>query len=380
MRWPRTLAVWLLLCSPPALMAQEVRAPYDGKGRMLLEIIDTLERDLEAFGRKRRGFNRKKESLENELARLQERILAADRELKKSKKQIEKLLRSVVLMKEPDDLLLFFSTMKYHDLHVYKRSIRKITEKLSEQLTRLVAQKKTLDRHRATLAHQADKLNLRRQGLLEEIGRVEAAAGRAKAELAERTRKIAAIENLFMTATIKSPYVDSTPDTTAFPGGEPDEDLTDYHRKHDLQIPISPGKLIKGFEEMPEAPYGTEKMVRGWLLVPFVSGKKKEARETAFVRTPFEGVVVFVGEIPGFGLTMVVDHGHDYHTVYGNLHKIQVIKGDALARNQNIGIVRSANPQGGELPYLYFEFRQHRIAVDPKQWFRLRPLQPAERS
>ena len=146
MRWPRTLAVWLLLLSPPALLAQEARAPYDGKGRMLLEIIDTLERDLESFGRKRRGFNRKKESLENELARLQERILTVDRKLKKSKQHIEKLLRSVVLMKEPDDLLLFFSTKRYHDLHVYKRSIRKITEKLSTQLTGLVARKKALSR------------------------------------------------------------------------------------------------------------------------------------------------------------------------------------------------------------------------------------------
>ncbi len=258
---PVTLLVVLLLF-PAALRAQEEGpAPVDARGRMLMEIIDTLERDLEELGRKRREFNRQKETLEQQLALLQEQISRADRKLKESKKQIEKLLRSVVLMKEPDDLLLYFSTMRYHDLHVYRRAIRKITLSLSRKLSGLVETKKTLDRQKAALLHQAETFQSRRDALLAEIEKVEKVATRTRTELTERTRKIAAIESLFMTADFDSPYVEAGPGGAGV--GPVPGDLGEHRRKADLQIPVSPGKLIKGFEEMPEAPYGTEKMVRG---------------------------------------------------------------------------------------------------------------------
>jgi len=350
----------------------------DARGKMLMEIIDTLERDLEQLSRKRREFLRRKDQLESQLARLQERSLTVERQLGDSSRQIEKLLRSMVQMKEPDDLLLFFSTMEYHDLHVYKRVIREITVGLSQRLGEMVGEKKALDRRRHALRRKAETLDASRKTLLEEIEAVELVARRTRTELTERTKKIAAIESLFMTTEFQSPYLNSgAGEHQTGPGPEP-EDLGIHLRKRELRIPVSPGQLIKNFEELPQEPYGTEKMVRGWLLVPFVKGKKKGAQGTAFVRVPHPGAVVFVGEIPGFGLTLVVDHGHGYHTVYSNLFRVHVIKGDALTRDQTIATIKSHDPPK-VLPYLYFELRRQRIAVDPKPWFRLRPLEPEER-
>jgi murein hydrolase activator len=377
-----TLAIFALLLfqfSPVA--AQEIAVPTDdARGQMLMEIIATLERDLEDLGRKRRKFNRQKEEMEQRLALLQEHISRADSKLKESRKQIEKLLRSVVLMKEPDDLLLFFSTMRYHDLHVYRRSIKKITVAISRQLALLVERKKKMDRQKGSLLHKSEGLNARRQALLAEIDSIEKVARQTRTELTERTRKIAAIESLFMTGGFTSPYV-----TTGAAGhrtldvAQPPEDLGLLRGLEQLQIPVSPGKLIKGFEEMPKAPYGTGKMVRGWILLPFVKGKKRGTTDTAFVRVPFPGIIVFLGEVPGFGMTIVVDHGHGYHTVYSNLYKTHIVKGDFVGRTQTIGTVKTLASDGAELPYLYFELRQNRIAIDPKDWFLLRPLKAGER-
>ncbi len=351
----------------------------DGKGRMLLEVVNTLERDLEQLARKRRALTRRRETLEAKLAGVQEQLSLAGRKLDTTAAQIEKILRSMVRMKEPDDLFLLFSTMKYHDLHVYRRQIRLITANLAQRLASLVQEKKQLDRKEGAMTRELEALNSRREALLQEIDELQAVTTRKKRELAERISKIAAIESLFMTAGGEAL------DGSAGDAGEKAaemlataDNLAELRGKKQLQIPISPGRVIKGFEKLPEDPYGTEKMVRGWILVPFVKGKKKQATDTAYVRVPSDGVVVFMGEVPGFGLTIIVDHGHEYHTVYANIRQTLVLKGDPVARGHPIATVKSDRP-GKELPYLYFEFREHRIAQNPKPWFKLRPITPNER-
>lgn len=351
----------------------------DGKGRMLLEVVNTLERDLEQLARSRRALNRRRETLEAKLAGTQEQLSLVGRQLDATATQIEKILRSMVRMKEPDDLFLLFSTMKYHDLHVYRRQIRLITTNLAERLGSLVQEKRKLDRKEGVMTRELEALNTRREALLREIDELQTVTTRKKRELAERISKIAAIESLFMTAggeALDGAAGGSEGKAAEILAAAPN--LVELRGKKQLQIPISPGQVIKGFEKLPEAPYGTEKMVRGWILVPFVKGKKKKATDTAYVRVPSDGVVVFMGEVPGFGLTIIVDHGHEYHTVYGNIRQTLVLKGDAVAKGNAIATVKSDRP-GKELPYLYFEFREQRIAMNPKPWFKLRPITPQER-
>lgn len=374
------VAVTLFGQTPTWASANDNLVPIlDGKGRMLMEVVDTLERDLEHLGQQRRKLNRKKEQIEDKLARFQEQQNGVNRKLETAQGQIERLLRSVVHMKEPDDLLLLFSAVKYHELHLYRRLIRKITANLSVRLKDLVNNKKELSRRQASLKREMQMVNNAREGLLLEIAELEKLTKRRTRELTDRIAKIAAIENLFMTAALTGMdghgievRTEVKVDLSKL------ESLAEIESKKSLIIPISPGRVVKGFEKLPADPYGTEKMVRGWILVPFVKGKKTKATDTAFVRVPHPGRIVFLGEVPGFGLTIIVDHHHGYHTVYSNLTRTQVVKGDMVTRTQSIATIKSDSP-GKNLPYLYFEFRQNRIAVDPKPWFRLRPITPTER-
>ncbi|MBM4353652.1 MAG: hypothetical protein FJ109_07605 [Deltaproteobacteria bacterium] len=368
----------LLLAHAPARGQTFPKADAASRGRMLIEVLDILERDLEVLGHQRRDLARSREAVEQKLARIHERAARVQADLEQSTRKVEQMLRGLVLMKEPDDLLLLFATERYQDLHVYKRLIRQITVRISKKLRTLVDEKKTLELQRIELERENTTLTARRDELLKEIASVESVAQRARIELTRRNEQIAAIENLFMTTTIESPFVEPIPGRKVGPGLKPPESFALLRGQKELQLPVSPGKLIKGFDEMPNPPYGTEKMVRGWILVPFAAGKKKEATDTAYVRCPFPGIAVFVGEVPGFGLTLVIDHGHGFHTVYSALHKLQVAKGDSVDRDELVGNIRTAIG-GPDLPYLYFELRQERIAVDPKPFFRLRPLAPEER-
>ena len=380
MSWLAGVLLSGMLFLPPVNEPIQPPVISDTRGRMLMEIVDTLERDLERLGRQRREFNRQQQEQESKLARLQEKMSEVDRTLRQNRSKVEALLRSMVLMKEPDDMLLFFSTMRYHDLHVYRRVIRGVTTALSRRLSDLVEMRKKLERNQQVLDHQAQTMKARRNNLLVEIEQVEQMVQKTSSELKDRIRKIAAIESLFMTADFDTPYVEPSPRAAVLEvDGDESGNLEDYRRSGNLRIPISPGKLVKGFEEVPVPPYGTEKMVRGWLVVPFVKGKKAAATDKAFVRAPFGGRCVFVGEVPGFGLTVVLDHGYGYHTVYANLAILHIIKNDEVVREQTIATVQRLDPGSDALPYVYFELRENRIAVDPKGWFRLRPLAPTER-
>jgi len=375
------LVLALLLALPAApLSAQEVLPPpADGKGRMLLEIIDTLERDIERLSHSRRDLARRKDDLERKLASLQEKSSRLARDIETSREQIVKILRAMARLREPDDLLLFFSSFKYHDLHVYRRNIRHIAANLASRLSRLVQERKEMDRQRSEAGEELAEMNTQRQELADQIASLEATAKRTHLELSERTGKIAAIENLFMTSGADSPLEgDAGEPRTPFEGKPLPADLSGLNEKHELPLPISPGRLVKNFEEPAEPPLGTEKMIRGWILVPFTGGKKKGTSDVAFVRAPHPGAVVFVGEVPGFGLTIVLDHASRFHTVYSNLNKVHVVKGDIVDTEKTIATVKSLNA-GKELPYLYFELRHRRMAVDPKPWFRLRPIEDAER-
>lgn len=73
-----------------------------------------------------------------------------------------------------------------------------------------------------------------------------------------------------------------------------------------------------------------------------------------------DGRVLYVGEpSPGWGKLVVIGHrtvdGRILHSMYAHLHRIDVAKGDLIARGEKLGLVGTAN---GYYPaHLHFEMR-----------------------
>lgn len=76
------------------------------------------------------------------------------------------------------------------------------------------------------------------------------------------------------------------------------------------------------------------------------------------------GVVVSAGDRPGYGLTVVVDHGDGRETRYAHLSTIDVAPGDPVAGGQPIA--RSGNSGRTTGPHLHFEAREYGQPVDPR--------------
>lgn len=85
------------------------------------------------------------------------------------------------------------------------------------------------------------------------------------------------------------------------------------------------------------------------------------------VKSVFDGVVVNVGLLPGFGHCVMIQHGA-YYTIYGKLQSVQVHHGDKVTTGQVIGEIGSFGGRSGLNFYVV-----HRMTyLNPEQWLRSR--------
>ncbi len=95
------------------------------------------------------------------------------------------------------------------------------------------------------------------------------------------------------------------------------------------------------------------------------------APEGTPVKAVENGRVELVQRLGTYGLTVVLQHGNGYRSLYMQLDSATVTVGQAITRGQVIGLVGGANSDQG--PHLHFEIRgENSIALDPSDWLRRR--------
>ena len=99
------------------------------------------------------------------------------------------------------------------------------------------------------------------------------------------------------------------------------------------------------------------------------NGIEVSAAERAPVVAVHEGVVAFADTFAGFGNLVILDHGSQSFSLYGNLLNVAVVKGDRIQHGQTVGRV-GQSPTG--TAGLYFEMRVDGQPVDPLQWLKKR--------
>ena len=95
----------------------------------------------------------------------------------------------------------------------------------------------------------------------------------------------------------------------------------------------------------------------------------------ASVGTPVKAVesgkVRLVGQFGTYGLTVVLEHGNGYYSVYSHLQSAAVQLSASVARGQTIGGVGGENSDYGA--HLHFEIRgENQVALNPVDWLRKR--------
>jgi septal ring factor EnvC (AmiA/AmiB activator) len=110
--------------------------------------------------------------------------------------------------------------------------------------------------------------------------------------------------------------------------------------------------------------------VLGRVTAHYQHGEMIEAIRGAKVRAPYFGRVVYADWLQGLGLLLIIGHGGGYMTLYGHAEVLYKSVGDWVAPGDVIAALSDAN---GAAPQLYFEIRQGRKTVDPKNWLKTHP-------
>ena len=89
------------------------------------------------------------------------------------------------------------------------------------------------------------------------------------------------------------------------------------------------------------------------------------------VKSVEAGKVRLVGQFGTYGLTVVLEHGNGYYSVYSHLQSAAVQLAATVARGQEIGSVGGESSDYG--PHLHFEIRgENQVALNPTEWLRKR--------
>jgi septal ring factor EnvC (AmiA/AmiB activator) len=99
------------------------------------------------------------------------------------------------------------------------------------------------------------------------------------------------------------------------------------------------------------------------------NGIEVAAEEGSPALAVHDGIVAFAGTFDGFGNLVILDHGSQTFSLYGDLLDISVAKDARVEHGHPVGIVGPI-PSGAD--GLYFELRVDGQPVDPLQWLKKR--------
>jgi septal ring factor EnvC (AmiA/AmiB activator) len=254
--------------------------------------------------------------------------------------------------------------------------------KLSSKLATQRKEAGNMEHNEQRLAGLVDKLSK----LIEEQQKADAAAARrkeeqarAKAEAERRAQQANAAKLAAAKAagTRTAPPVDSKAPNPADAIDADEPPPTTLAKVELTPLPkVEDGVFPRNFEAL----RGQLRLpVRGELVAKF-GGKHGDgpswkglfirAEEGAEVKAVAGGRVVFAEWLRGFGNLIIVDHGNQYMTIYGNNQAVLKRAGDVVKAGETIA--NAGNSGGNEQSGLYFEMRHQGRAFDPLGWVTIR--------
>jgi murein DD-endopeptidase MepM/ murein hydrolase activator NlpD len=110
----------------------------------------------------------------------------------------------------------------------------------------------------------------------------------------------------------------------------------------------------------------------GYRLSPFTGQREfhdgldiANCQNTKIIATA-DGHISFAGENGGFGMLVVIDHGHGLTTRYAHLERISIKRGDMVKRGETIAYMGSTGRSTGT--HLHYEVRLNGVPVNPQKY------------
>jgi septal ring factor EnvC (AmiA/AmiB activator) len=271
--------------------------------------------------------------------------------------------------------------------------VDKLNKLIEEQAIAAAAEKKRQEQLAAARAAAKAKADAEKKAQL--LAQAQARAKAAAAAQAERERLAKANANKSGTIKPAQPAQPTKPPVPARPDPidadepkvavkpDPTPAPTPAPAPAAVEEPVRPPARPADIALAPAAPAGAFASLKGKMGSPVSGqvaakfGSKRgqgpswkgvfiRAAEGADVRAVAGGRVVFAEWLRGFGNLIIVDHGGQYMSIYGNNQSLLKRAGDIVKSGDPIA--SAGNSGGNEESGLYFELRHQGTAFDPAGW------------
>lgn len=319
------------------------------------QLVNELERQMRGLGEQLGSSSQQLALAQDNLA---DRRAVAERRLVDIYKRGPLYTFQVLLTAETfGDLLT-----RYKYLYLQNRQDRSLVEDIRRLETRirqrrgeLVNVQEDLDRRREERASELKSYQALAEERTARLGRLRKTSEAGQLRLSQLEKDEAKLNDVLAALSTKRPTRTATPRPTA-PGGG---DLTTAELGS-LDWPVS-GRILFRF--------GRDTLPSGAVI------RRNGIGIAAPLGTPVKAVssgrVALVQRLGTYGLTVVVEHGNGYFSLYMQLASASVVKDATIQKGEVIGTVGGENTDQG--PHLYFEIRgENQIALDPTDWLRRR--------
>lgn len=320
--------------------------------RTLLNNLRRLELERQIKLENLKGVTADADNVASELAATSDRILQLEQQDLSERPDVRARLVEIYKLGRARYLRLLLSTP---DLRQLGRASRMVAALAQVDRNQLASHQRTLDSLKAARIELEDR-SRQVQSVRAEATRAESAAAAAARAQAALIRDIDLQRDLNaqlageLQAAQQKLQVTLRDLPTGSAGGEP------------ALLPLRP---FKGALDWPAA--GSIRRRFGAAAGQASAGIEIAAEEGAPVHAIHEGIVAFADPFSGFGNLVIVDHGSQTFSLYGDLLEIQAKRGSRVERGQPIG---SVGTSPGGTSGLYFELRVDGRAVDPLQWLK----------
>jgi len=361
------------------------------------EQLRTIESAISDASRKLRQLSAERHEVEDELADLEQQTRRLERQTTLQQAQLAQLLGHQFAGGEADALKLLLSGRDPHQAARDRYFLTRLSHAqadLIQQLRVAAGEKQRLtNAARERRAHLAE-IEQRQQDTQAQLLERKKQRAIALARIADRIRSqrqeidslrrdeqrlTQVIDRLAQTAKTRRRKTHGAPKV-----GAGDDPKIVQSKAKGSTPERTPGRTLATKNRDPGAVGGVFGALRGKLRLPVTGaivsrfgsargeggltwkGLLIRATEGAEVHAVAAGTVVFADWLRGFGNLLIIDHGDDFLSIYGNNESLLGAVGSTVKSGEAIATVGNSggNPESG----LYFELRHRGQPFDPMKW------------
>ncbi len=305
--------------------------------RKLYRSVLVSDKEVKRVSEERRKINDKVLRSEADSQELAFEVREWESKVKEQRNKIGKSVSHIYRLKNPSLFTFLFADQSASEIEKNVRFLKRISEKDFERFKTYQTSLK-----QAKIAREKLKSEVRRLlSLRENLKGKEAELLKNQHRMSKLLKEIRSNKekNMALLKQLRS----------KLPELDQERKIAIFEKKGDLLSPVEAAPTTT-YGSLFDPVYRVKLLHLGWTFENLFQNP---------IKAVFQGKVVFMDHIDGYGNTIILDHGDQYYSVYSHNDRLMVFPGEEVFQGQTIAQSSSR---------LYFELRHFSNAIDPSKW------------